>query len=151
MNVYKKEKIGMLVLLAWFVSFFIMALKMPRLETRVWPLFVEGLGIILTVIHLGVVIYKEKHDIPIDTPVPLSKEKLKIVFEAMLFFTFYAVSAYYIGFITMTFVCGVLFSFWLFPKDKKWKYFAFSGAMALVIYLFFIAFLAIPLPRGFLI
>lgn len=151
MNVYKKEKIGMGFLLVWFICFFVMALKMPRLETRVWPLFVEGMGIILTTIHLGVVIYKEKHDIPIDTPAPLSKDKLITVAKAMLFFIFYAVSAYYIGFITMTFICGVLFSFWLFPKDKKWKYFVFSGVMALVVYLFFVAFLAIPLPRGFLI
>lgn len=141
----------MLVVLIWFITFFIMALKMPNLETRIWPIFVEGMGIILTSIHLGVVVYKEKHDIPIDTPAPMSKEKIKIVACSMVFFAIYAVSAYYVGFITMTFVCSIVFEYWLFPKDRKWKYFAFAGSMSLLIYLFFELFLAIPLPRGILI
>ena len=141
----------MFVILIWFIWWFTMAIQMPKLETRLWPVFVEGLGIILTIVHLSIVIYKEKKNMPLDTPAPINKGTLITVTKTMAFFFLYAVAAKYIGFLSMTFVFSVLFEYWLFPKDKKWKYVVFAGVMTIVIWLFFKLFLGIPLPNGILI
>lgn len=147
---YKKEKIGLFVVLVWFVAFFAMTFSM-REEVRVWPQFVEGMGALLTATCLGTVIYKEKHGIELSTPAPLDKEILKVVIETFAFFILYVILAQVVGFIAMTFLFSVLFTYWQFKTEKKWKYFAISAIFALVIYFIFEFLLGIPLPKGFLV
>jgi len=147
---YKKEKLGMFVVLMWFTVFFVMALQMKE-EIRVWPMFCEGMGIILTAGYLGRIIYKEKHGLPITTSAPLDKESLKIMFLSIFFFLAYVVVAYYVGFIVTTFIFCILFSYWQFKNDKKWVYVAVSAGLTLMIFLVFKVFLDIPLPSGLLV
>lgn len=151
LDLYKKEKIGMLVILVIFIAAFLNALTFPKMEIRIWPLFVEGMGILVTLIYLSSVIVKERRNIPIQTPKKLDKETLLVAVKSLSFFIVYAVSARYIGFITMTFIACVLFAYWLSPNDKKWKYIAFSAGVTLAVFLGFELFLGIPLPKGLLI
>ena len=147
---YKKEKLGTLLILAVFVAFFIMTGDVnPKCQT--YPYFVFGVGTFLTALHLGIVIYKEKHNIAIEVSASLTKQQFLSMAITVIGTFFYVLLAKIVGYFTMTFIYVIIFSYWHSRDQKKWMYFAVSGGMCVVIYFAFKVFLHVPLPSGFLI
>lgn len=147
---YKFEKTGALFLIAIFAAFFYMTGNVnPKAQT--YPYFVCSIGIFLTALHLGIVIYKEKKQIAIDVSAALTKTQFASVIITLAAAFFYIFLARYIGYFTMTFIYIAGFSYWQSSAQKKYMYPLVAFGMVIVIYFAFKVFLRVPLPTGMLI
>lgn len=150
MSLYKKEKFYLVFLLAFF-TFFLLATKTVNEQARLYPYIVCSLGIILTIIQIGITIAKEKAGKELDAEAPMTKKQLFYLAVALGSSVAYVFMASWLGFFTTTFLYVVLFSYWHTPTQKKWMYPVVALGMDAVIYVAFKILLSIPLPSGLLI
>lgn len=147
---YRKEKLGTLCILAIFAAFMVMTGGVNE-KCQTYPYFVCGIGIFLTALNLGLVIYKEKKAIPIDVSVSLNRDQFFSIVIALIVSFVYIFLVQYVGYFTMTFLFVAGFSYWHSRDQKKWMYFAVAAGVDVVVYIAFKIFLRVPLPTGFLI
>lgn len=147
---YRKEKLGTLFILAIFAAFCVMTGGVNE-KCQTYPYFVCGIGMFLAALNLGIVLYKEKHNIAIDVSASLTKEQFLSIVIALLVSAAYIFLARYVGYFTMTFLYVAGFSYWHSQNQKKWMYIAVAAGMDVAIYIAFKIFLRVPLPSGFLI
>ena len=133
-----------------FVAFFFFSNGVNE-KCRTYPKTITVLGILMTCLYIGRVIYKEKHNIKIDQVAPLNKEQMKSVITAIVLTFIYILLIRTIGYCVTTFLYVAGFSYWHTRTQKKWMYFAVAAGMTLFLYCAFGLFLKIPLPKGFLI
>lgn len=150
LSLYKKEKFYLVFLLAFF-TFFLLATKTVNEQARLYPYIVCSLGIILTIIQIGITIAKEKAGKELDAEAPMTKKQLFYLAVALGSSVVYVFMASWLGFFTTTFLYVVLFSYWHTPTQKKWMYPVVALGMDAVIYVAFKILLSIPLPSGLLI
>lgn len=147
---YKKEKLGLLLILAGFAAFFVMNGSHHE-NVRMYPYVVCVVGFTLTAVQLGITVYKEKKEIPIDVAASLTKEQFMSVAVTLVASFAYIFLASIVGYFTMTFIFVALYSYWHTRTQKKWWYIAVSLGVCAVVYAAFKVFLKIPLPSGMLI
>ena len=147
---YRKEKLGTLCILAVFAAFMFMTGGVNE-KCQTYPYFVCGIGIFLTALNLGLVVYKEKKAIPIDVSVSLNRDQFFSIVIALIVSFVYIFLVQYVGYFTMTFLFVAGFSYWHSKDQKKWMYFAVAAGVDIVVYIAFKIFLRVPLPTGFLI
>lgn len=147
---YKKEKIGLLFILALFAAFFILNGGHNE-KVRMYPYFVCGIGFVLTAVQLGITVYKEKKEIALDVSAVLTKEQFRSVVITVAAAFAYIFLASIIGYFTMTFVFVAAYSYWHTDKQQKWLYIAVALGVDIVVFIAFKMFLSIPLPAGLLI
>lgn len=147
---YKKEKLGLLLILVGFAAFFVMNGSHQE-NVQMYPYVVCVLGFTLTAVQLGVTVYKEKKEIPIDVTASLTKEQFMSVVVTLVSAFAYIYLASIIGYFTMTFIFVAGYSYWHTRSQKKWWYIAVAVGVCVVVYVAFKVFLKIPLPSGMLI
>ncbi|RKI69326.1 tripartite tricarboxylate transporter TctB family protein [bacterium 1xD42-67] len=150
LSLYKKEKFYLVFLLVFF-TFFFLATKTVNEQARLYPYIVCSLGILLTIVQLGITVAKEKAGKELDAEAPMTKRQLYHLAVALGSSVVYVLLASWLGFFTTTFVYVVLFCYWHTPTQKKWMYPAVALGMDAVIYVGFKILLSIPLPSGLLI
>jgi len=150
LNLYKKEKLYLTVLLIFFAFFFLVT-KTVNEQARSYPYIVCSLGLILTSVQIGITLYKEKMGKELDAEAPLTKTQFKYLAVALGSSVLYVFLASIIGFFTTTFIYVVAFCYWHTPTQKKWLYPVVALGMDAVIYVAFKILLSIPLPTGLLI
>lgn len=146
---YKKEKMGTLLIIAIFAAFFVMTGNVNE-KCQMYPYFVCSIGMILACLHLGIVLYKEKAGIPIDVSASMSKAQMISIVITLVASFLYIFLAQYVGYFVMTFLFIAGFSYWHSKDQKIWMYPVVAGGMCIVIYFAFKVFLKVPLPSGFL-
>ena len=150
MSLYKKEKFYLVFLLVFF-TFFFLATETVNEQARLYPYIVCSLGILLTIVQLGITVAKEKAGKELDAEAPMTKRQLYHLAVALGSSVVYVLLASWLGFFTTTFVYVVLFCYWHTPTQKKWMYPAVALGMDAVIYVGFKILLSIRLPSGLLI
>jgi len=141
---------GLLVIMAAFAAFIVLTSGANE-KIRNYPYIVCGVGFVFTAVQLGTTIYREKKELAISVPAPLTKEQsLSVIITLGVSFA-YIFLASIIGYFTMTFVFVAGYSFWHTKMQKKWMYIAVALGVDIVVYLAFKMFLNIPLPAGLLI
>ena len=146
---YKKEKLGLLFLLAFFVFFFLVTGTVHK-DARMYPYIVCILGIALTSIQMGMTISKEKRGETLNREEAMTKTQSHYLIIPLASSILYVFMASILGFFSATFFYVILFSYWHTNTQKKWMYVAVALGMDAVIYITFKILLAIPLPNGLL-
>lgn len=147
---YKREKLGISVMLLVFVVFIFLANGVNE-KCRSYPQVVSIIGALVSAAYIGTILYKEKHQIPLDQSKPLTKEQVLSVITAVALTVVYILLIRTVGYCVTTFLYVAGFSFWHTRTQKKWQYFAVAAGMTVFLYIAFGIFLKIPLPKGFLI
>jgi len=146
---YKKEKLGLLFLSAFFVFFFLVTGTVHK-DARMYPYIVCILGIALTSIQMGMTISKERRGETLNGEEAMTKTQSHYLIIALASSILYVFMASILGFFSATFFYVILFSYWHTNTQKKWMYVAVALGMDAVVYITFKILLAIPLPNGLL-
>ena len=146
---YKKEKLGLLFLSAFFVFFFLVTGTVHK-DARMYPYIVCILGIALTSIQMGMTISQERRGETLNGEEAMTKTQSHYLIIALASSILYVFMASILGFFSATFFYVILFSYWHTNTQKKWMYVAVALGMDAVIYITFKILLAIPLPNGLL-
>lgn len=132
------------ILVAVSILFFYMTSQLPS-DARIYPMFVIGLLLLLSIIHL-IITYRKKDD---------EKSTMfdGLVLNQLLFVVgvsgLYVAAISIVGYITSTiaYVTSILFGL----KVNKKTSLLISFGTALFIYITFKVLLRVPLPKGFII
>ena len=146
---YRKEKMGTLLIIAIFVAFFVMTGNVNA-KCQMYPYVISSIGFILSSLNLGIVLYKEKAGIPINVSASMTPAQMMSIAITLVASFAYIYLAQYVGYFVMTFIFITGFSYWHSKNQKIWMYPTVAGVMCAVIYVAFKVFLKVPLPSGFL-
>lgn len=116
-----------------------------------YPFLVNGVGCLLCIIYFIQISIKEAHDSNPPAASKLTKKQKIDIIATIIISLAYVLLVQVVGYMVMTFLYLLLFSYYLDKSHKKITYVLVALGFDIVLYLAFELFLHVPLPTGFLI